>query len=55
MLALKFLKPLRNPQQAEGDLEMKCLEDSEGMKWDRKGSADVHRGMKEAGVLKWHI
>ena len=55
MLALKLLKTFKSSPRAEDSLEMKCLEHSERLKWDRKGLADLYRGMKEAGVLKWHI
>jgi hypothetical protein len=43
--------PLKKPEQAEDGLEMKWLEDSETMKWDRQCLAEVHRRMEEAVVF----
>lgn len=43
--------PFKKPEQAEGGLEMKWLEDSERLKYNGKGLAEVHRGMEEAVVF----
>ena len=43
--------PLKKTEQAEGGLEMKWLEDSERLKWDGNGLAEVHRGMEESVVF----
>ena len=51
MLVLKCLMPFKNPEQAESGLEMKCPEDSERLKCDGKGLAEVHRGMEDAVVF----
>ena len=55
MLAVKFLKPLKNSQQEEGGLELKWLEDSEYLKWYGNCFEEAHREMEEAGVLKADI
>lgn len=52
MFALGVFEPLKSPQQAESGLEIKWLEDFEGLEWDGKGLAEVDRRMEEAGVLK---
>ena len=51
MLVLKCLMPFKNPEQAESGLEMKWPEDSERLKCDGKGLAEVHRGMEDAVVF----
>ena len=55
MLALKFLKPLKNPHKEEGCRKMKGLDDSEEKIWREKCLGEVHTGMGEAGVLKGDI
>ena len=55
MLALKFLKPLKNPHKEEGCRKMKGLDDSEEKIWSEKCLVEVNTGMEEAGVLKLDI
>ena len=55
MLALKFLKPLKNLHYEEGGRKMKWLDDSEEQIRSERFLLEVHTGMEEARVLKGDI
>ena len=55
MLALKFLKPLKNLHYEEGGRKMKWLDNSEEQIWSEKCLVEIHTGMEEAGLLKGDI
>ena len=55
MLALKFLKPLKNLHYEEGGRKMKWLDDSKEQIWSEKSLVEVHTGMEESEVLKGDI